>query len=1277
MKREPHYETIKAPTRTELASLRIMIVIGVLSMLFLFAWLLRPAHVAFAPLYWVLMFTLFFMALKILHEWSHYFYITVPKTPDCERIYTVDVLTTFCPGEPYEMMEETLKAIKAIRYPHESYLCDEANDPYLKKLCEELGVHHVTRKDRENAKAGNINNALKQATGELCVILDPDHVPAPDFLDPIVPHFENPDIGFVQIVQAYKNLHETLVAKGAAQQTFQFYGPMMMTMNHYGTVLAIGANCTFRRAALDSIGGHAPGLAEDMHTAMQLHAKGWLSVYVPRVLARGLVPSSLSGYFKQQLKWARGTFELLITTYPKLFRQFSFRQKMQYATIPFHYFSGFIYLINFLIPILSLLFAVIPLKVDMLHLAYVSMPLVFSTLLIRHFVQRWVMEESERGFHAVGGILQIGTWWINVLGIFYSIIRKEVPYDPTPKDGKEGNVWKLNLPNIMVALLSIGAIIHGLRIDWTPFTLVMALLAAINCGFVAFMLVAGFQTKVRDYRVRSRHFNTAMKGVGAFRSGFWTLRHRLYAGMRRLAVPILLVVMASSFYLYKYPTALKIHDHLRAHPFYTGAYWPGEDHQNLSSLTAMKAFEKEQGTPWGITSFYLAWGKKPEHQLPLDYIEKIYGNGSMPMITWEPWMSGFTDSMTTDTASGKHKVFEAILKGRFDRYLTNFAKQLRNLKRPVFLRFAHEPDNPAYPWSPSGGNSPEEFVEGWKYVHELFDRAGAHNVIWVWNPWSPDAVDAYYPGAAYVDWIGLTALNYNEYNNNGKWKTFDDLYQPFDSTGILDHNLPVMLAEFSSLEERGRQAQWFEEAFETINEKYPIIRALVFFNSRFDKNVPEGGPPADLLDWTIRKPERTVADWDRNFGPQAARTAIVREVPEIDRSPADPEAVAFNVFPGLHAINFRKGREWYGNYDNLARRELIADYLRIKKLGANTVKWYGPGVYDKNVLTVARNREVDIFYSFWIPGHLDFEEGRDRLQDLEEEILSTMEEHLDEKTIVAWNLGNGIWKDLKDNHFKPRLFYQQRAYLDWLKNLVARMRALDPARPITLDVAFEPALAETMAILNNELPQVDAFGILLEERDTLSPETLATLNFPYFYSCISVAQYLALENKNYGAFISSWQDQRTSNYLTFNGITDFRENPKPEYYRLRAVWQDTFYKEFPYEMKIVTPAVPVYHGMQLKYFLAVKKNGSWEMGSREDFPALKFDWYLVKNDGYGNPLSQHHYGDNTSTKIRIPENYKNYEVRLLVKTAKESIALSTALNRPYKVLDVVIPLAQK
>lgn len=231
--------------------------------------LFNPANIGNKPLYWLMMSGIIYFCLKVLHEWYHYFCISMPVRPRTKINPTVDIFTTFCAGEPYEMIIETLTAMQAITYPHTTWLCDEADDPYLIAVCQRLGVRHVTRTNRKDAKAGNINNALQYATGELCVVMDPDHVPIPEFLDRVVPYFIDPEIGFVQIVQAYGNIGDNIIAKGAAQQTFQFYGPMMMTMNTYGTVQAIGANCTFRRSALDAIGGHAAGLAEDMHTAMQ------------------------------------------------------------------------------------------------------------------------------------------------------------------------------------------------------------------------------------------------------------------------------------------------------------------------------------------------------------------------------------------------------------------------------------------------------------------------------------------------------------------------------------------------------------------------------------------------------------------------------------------------------------------------------------------------------------------------------------------------------------------------------------------------------------------------------------------------------------------------------------------------------------------------------------------------------------------------------------------------------------------------------------------------
>ncbi|MGC9355301.1 MAG: glycosyltransferase, partial [Mariniphaga sp.] len=438
---------IKAPTRKEKLTLRILIVLGLLSIINFFYWYLKPELIDNNLLYWLLLFPMAFDSFRIIYIWYHYWDISVPQKPKLTKKLTVDVFTTYFPGEPYEMIEGTLLAIQKMKYPHTTYLCDEANDAHLKEFCKKNGIKHVTRNNRIDAKAGNINNALKQATGDICVILDPDHVPKEHFLEDVVPYFEDEKIGFVQSVQAYYNIDESLVARGAAEQTFHFYGPVMMTMNTYGTVNAIGANCVFRRKALDSIGGHAPGLSEDMHTAMQLYAKGWKSVYVPKIFTKGLVPASLTSYYKQQLKWSRGTLELLVSVFPKLFKKFTWRQRIHFGILPLHYLSGFIILISFLIPILSLFTASTPWKGNVINFGLIFIPILTSILGIRFYVQRWVMDKSERGTHLMGGLLLACTWWIYIIGSVYTVIRKKVPYLPTPKEDKELTSWKLLIPN--------------------------------------------------------------------------------------------------------------------------------------------------------------------------------------------------------------------------------------------------------------------------------------------------------------------------------------------------------------------------------------------------------------------------------------------------------------------------------------------------------------------------------------------------------------------------------------------------------------------------------------------------------------------------------------------------------------------------------------------------------------------------------------------------------------------------------------------------------------
>ncbi|HTE13182.1 MAG TPA: glycosyltransferase, partial [Chitinophagaceae bacterium] len=675
--------TISPPSAAERKSLRLMIFIGIFSVIFFLYSMLQKNNISYSPLYVLLMITLVYYSCKYLHEWYHYFSISTSAKPASSKIYTVDILTTYCAGEPFDMLEQTLIAIQNISYPHIAWCCDEADDPMVKQLCESLGVKHVTRIIKKDAKAGNINNALQFATGDICLVLDPDHIAVPEFLDVILPYFDDPSIGFVQIVQAYYNQTETMVAKGAAQQTYQFYGPVMMTMNSYGTVQAIGANCTFRRAALDSIGGHASGLAEDMHTAMQMHAKGWRSVYVPAILTRGLVPATMSSYYKQQLKWSRGTWELFVTAFPKLYTKFTWRQKLHYFTLPFHYLSGLIFLINFLIPVISLFTGYIPLQMDVFNFLLAAFPLFCMGIFIRHYVQKWVAEEPERGFHIVGGILQIGAWWIHSVGFIYTLIRKKVPYIPTPKNDSDSLPLLLSLPNILVALVSLAAIVYGFWYDYTPYTVFMAILAFMQIVFMVFIFsISGY---VRDNSKLNR-FATKLKA----KNGFIILAHGF---LRKYSVPLSIAVII--VFVFGFMEKQRLPDYLPKplpglQVFYNGLYL--NDNLGRDKMISQDFSAAVNKNNIAIVALNIPWGKGEKNILDTVTLNKLYDNNTLPLLVWKPWQNDSAGHSFRDSAVMRH-----IVSGKYDKLILSFATQVAQLNKFVFVRYSNQPVDDKYP----------------------------------------------------------------------------------------------------------------------------------------------------------------------------------------------------------------------------------------------------------------------------------------------------------------------------------------------------------------------------------------------------------------------------------------------------------------------------------------------------------------------------------------------------------------------------------------------------
>jgi len=511
--------------RWERWTLGVLIFLGLQSVALFAWWWFRAEHVANGVLFALLSFATWYGISRMVIGWYNAIHVEQPPIRPAPEGLRVAIFITSSPGEPYAMFERTLAAVREVRYPHTTYLLDDTRDPRFAALAAETGARHLELIGIPGAKAGKINAALARTTEELVLVLDPDHIPFPEFLDRVLGYFDDPGIGFVQVAQAYHNVRRSFVARAAAEQTFAFYGPVLQGMHGTGTAVAIGANCTFRRAALESIGGHGVGLAEDLVTAIRLHAAGWRSVYVPEVLARGLVPEDLDSFLRQQRKWARGVYEVLLREYPRAFRRLTNHQRLSYLMIATYYLVGLTSLVYLAIPLLYLLTGVQPAAMFLGEYIAHAAPVGFFGVINYRFAQRWLCDpERERGWHWRGTLLKIGSWSVYLQGLLLALGNVTVPYIPTAKERQTGNFGRLAAVPLTVVLLSVAAVVVSfVRRFWflseaevrstSGATAGMAGFAIANCLLMSGRLYAAWKDSdrhsARDGGTRSRSSSSA------------------------------------------------------------------------------------------------------------------------------------------------------------------------------------------------------------------------------------------------------------------------------------------------------------------------------------------------------------------------------------------------------------------------------------------------------------------------------------------------------------------------------------------------------------------------------------------------------------------------------------------------------------------------------------------------------------------------------------------------------------------------------------------------
>lgn len=297
-----------------------------------------------------------------------------------------------------------------------------------------------------------------------------------------------------------------------------------------------------------------------------------------------------------------------------------------------------------------------------------------------------------------------------------------------------------------------------------------------------------------------------------------------------------------------------------------GAYIDFGDTEDGVTLEGIMNFEKLVGGSPAIIASSSYWG---EQSFPEKNLRLIDRHGAVPIVYWSPWDKPYAESKGPDRFSLK-----AILAGTWDGYIDEWADSAKAFGKPFFVSFCNEMNGDWFPWSGEfyGGENggAETFKAAWHHVVDRVRARGATNIAWVFHvnnfPATNDewnVMARYYPGARYVDWLGLSVYGKQFYD--GDWAAFRDLLEwPCQEISALDPEKPIMLAEFGVGEfpKSGSKAEWIADAFKII-PKHPRIKAAIFWHERWQNedgtysNLRVNSSPAALAAFRkgIARPE--------------------------------------------------------------------------------------------------------------------------------------------------------------------------------------------------------------------------------------------------------------------------------------------------------------------------------------------------------------------------------------------------------------------------------------
>ncbi|MGQ0765480.1 MAG: glycosyltransferase [Gemmatimonadota bacterium] len=213
-------------------------------------------------------------------------------------------------------------------------------------------------------KAAALNAGLRVAATPVVVVLDADLSPQASFLRELVRPLADTRVGASAAFLSPLNARQSIVSRYAAVTSWVHQLVTSAGVDRLGLNPPTLGAAAYRRAALEEIGGFpAAPAGVDVATSTMLVRAGWTTRFVPCSIVSNTVVATFADYWRQHVRWSRGTLRLPVERPVRVRAALPQRVESLFATL------GYGDRVVFAMSLAGVTFGVVPTWVPALYLA--------------------------------------------------------------------------------------------------------------------------------------------------------------------------------------------------------------------------------------------------------------------------------------------------------------------------------------------------------------------------------------------------------------------------------------------------------------------------------------------------------------------------------------------------------------------------------------------------------------------------------------------------------------------------------------------------------------------------------------------------------------------------------------------------------------------------------------------------------------------------------------------------------------------------------------------